>query len=385
MGFSLKKAVKNVGNSVGKFVGDAGKTIEHSVGQIGSGASEIGKGVVQGKWSKIEGGAKGIGSGYGKLYAGGSGGAATTSEQGITGVQDISKGILSGDGKKIKQGYGAYSQNSAAGVQGTIMAETIAGVTGGENLPSRTEIASAQQQQQQGQAAGGLPPTGLQQQLASLNSYYGQQGQAMGGQAMGAQLGQDQLGANGNIGGNSLDNMARNLAQRYGMPIGRGRLMDDQGNFLMMPDQVSQASGGALSTQDAAAKMNYISQAIARQQNEGQQKKAMAALQTGLGQVQSNARGSMSAMMSGYYQDIANLYSNQQYEAADFSYFIQKDQEDIAAAKQASEAKKQKKQGTVQAIAGIGITALGIYTGNAQITTTGLGMAAGGASNAGWF
>lgn len=254
--------------------------------------------------------------------------------------------------------------------------------------------AGAQQQQQ------GLPPTGLQQQLASLNSFYqGVQGARAPG-AMGGGIGFDprqqqfaqaQMGGGGEmpqspeIGSTSLDQMARNLATRYGMPIGRGRMVDEYGNFLMTPQQIADASGGQVTLGEAATQMNYISQAISRRQNEEQQQKGMAALQTGLGQVQSRGRGSMAAMMSGYYQDIADLYANQEYEAADFSFYVQKEQLDIQRELQRRAEKMAKKQARGQFIAGVGLTVAGIATGQYQLAAQGGAYVSGSAGSTGWF
>jgi hypothetical protein len=275
-------------------------------------------------------------------------------------------------------------------------------------VPPPTQPGQQQQQSNPGaqQQQQGLPPTGLQQQLASLNSYYSQvQNARMPGGPMGmgggggfgfnvrqsqfgaaqAQGDQGQLPQDMEIGSSSLDAMARNLAQRYGMPIGRGRLVDDQGNFLMTPQQIADASGGSVTLGEAATQMNYISQAIARQQNEQQQQKGISALQAGLGQVQSRGRGSLSSMMSGYYEGIADLYANQEYEAADFSYYIQKEQLDIQSELQRRAEKLMKKQARGQFVAGVGLTAAGIFTGNIALAGTGATMAGGSAGQTGWF
>lgn len=258
---------------------------------------------------------------------------------------------------------------------------------GGQQQPAP----GAQQQQQ------GLPPTALPQQLASLNSFYGAVGSSRGGfnprqqqfgmashLADGGELEQDHE-QDHEFGSTSLDAMARNLATRYGMPIGRGRLVDDQGNFLMTPQQIADASGGSVSLGEAAAQMNYIGQAIAKQQNEQQQQKGIAALQAGLGQVQSRGRGSLAGMMSGYYQDIADLYANQEYEAADFSYYVQKEQLDIQRELQSRAERLAKKQARGQFVAGLGITVASIFTGNVAGITAGASMAGGAAGSTGWF
>lgn len=264
--------------------------------------------------------------------------------------------------------------------------------------PENPPNPGAQQQTQ------GLPPTGLQQQLASLNSYYSNvqnarlpgQGPMGGGGNIGFNVRQSQFNAsqamegqgslpNDQFGSSSLDAMARNLAQRYGMPIGRGRLVDEYGNFLMTPQQMADASGGSVTLGEAATQMNYISQAISRRQNEEQQQKGISALQAGLGQVQSRGRGSLASMMSGYYQDIADMYANQEYEAADFSFYIQKEQLDIQAELQRRAEKLAKKQARTQFVAGVALTAAGVFTGNVAMAGAGVGMAGGSAGQTGWF
>jgi len=252
-------------------------------------------------------------------------------------------------------------------------------------------------------ASGGLPPTGLQQQLNSLNSYYTQVqnariASAQGGMnnigfdvrahqfgnaesmGMGAELEQD-----AEIGSTSLDAMARNLAQRYGMPVGRGRIVDEYGNFLMTPQQMADASGGSLTLGEAAAQMNYISSALTRRQNEDQQSKGMAALQAGLGQVQSRGRGSLAAMMSGYYQDIADLYANKEYEAADFSYYIEKEKLDIEAELRRRAEKKAKQQSRSGFVVGLAMTVASLYTGNVAGAAAGVSMVASSYEGTGWF
>lgn len=267
-----------------------------------------------------------------------------------------------------------------------------------QSAPMQPAPAAATQQMQ------GLPPTGLQQQLNSLNSYYNSvQGARMpgAGGGGGTQVGFDprqfqfmqaeqqgqgtELPEQQEIGGTSLDAMARNLAQRYGMPIGRGRLVDDYGNFLMTPQQIADASGGSVTLGEAAAQMNYISQALTRRQNEEQQQKGMAALQAGLGQVQSRGRGSLAGMMSGYYEGMADLYANQEYEAADFSFYIQKEQLDIERELQRRAEKAAKKAGTQNFVVGAALTVASLYTGNIAGVTAGAGMMYSGGSSAGWF
>lgn len=161
-----------------------------------------------------------------------------------------------------------------------------------------------------------LPPTGIDQQLTTIN--------ATAAAATGGQPTQPQpAGAAGAVGSTSIQQLARNLAQQYGLNVGRGDLVDEQGNFLQLPDQVGGEGGHGADMASAAAKMNYIREAIDAQMNREQQAKGVAAIQTGLGQVQQRGRGSLASLQTGLYQDLADLYSNQEYDRADFSYFIQ--------------------------------------------------------------
>lgn len=242
------------------------------------------------------------------------------------------------------------------------------------------------QQTQQPAAGGGLPPTGIQQQLTSLNQQYAAVRSASGGfdvrqQQFNQSQGMEQQGAlqrQQTGGATSLDALARSLAQNYGLAIGRGRMVDDQGNMLMTPDQLANASGGAESLGSAAVKLGYISQAIAKQQNEQQQQKGIASIQAGMGQVQSRGRGSLATMQSGFYQDLADLYANKEYESADFSYWVQKEQMDIQQDLMRRQEKIAKRQARAGMAMGIGMMFAGNYAGGAA-------MVAGNAGGTGWF
>jgi hypothetical protein len=218
-----------------------------------------------------------------------------------------------------------------------------------------------------------LPPTGVQQQVGTINAGQPPPGQVPPGVA------QPQPGG---VGTTSLGNLAQQLAQSYGLPIGKGGLVDEQGNFLMTPDQLAAASGGQETMGSAAAKMNYISQAITQEQNRRQQQKGIAAIQTGLGLVQERGRGSLAAMQSGFYQDLADLYSNQEYEAADYSYFIQKEQLDIQQSIARDLRKAAEKKSKFGGIGGaIGAIAGGL-TGIPGLSVAGAGL---GEAISGWF
>lgn len=132
----------------------------------------------------------------------------------------------------------------------------------------------------------------------------------------------------------------------------------------------------------AAAKMNYISQAIANQQNREQQTKAIAAVSQGYGLVQSRARCSLAAMQSPFLQDIADLYANQEHEAADFTFFIEEERMRIQQELSRRADKRAKKQARANTIVGIAGLVLAPFTGGAT-----LGLAAGltSAGETGWF
>ena len=193
----------------------------------------------------------------------------------------------------------------------------------------------------------GLPPTALSMQMQSMNDQYQQaqqQQQQQGGglQAMGAGMGGSPstidpngfggqggpLGA-GQYGRSSLNDMAERMAASYGLDFGRGSLIDADGNFLMTPDQLA-ANNPGMDLGDVAANMNRISQAVNDRRIDQQQNKATAALQTGMGQLQQRGRGSLAALQSGFFQSMAQNYTNPNLlpEQQDFSYWIQKGQLD---------------------------------------------------------
>ncbi len=232
--------------------------------------------------------------------------------------------------------------------------------TGGGTAPLGAPTPAGPPTPGQETPAQGLPPTGIDQQLETLNQTYQAVSQIPGigfdPNAQGAANNQTALpavlapGGQQPVGTTNVQQLSQQLAQQYGLAIGRGNLVDAQGNFLMTPQQLADASGDTLG--EAATKMNFIGQAISRQQNQAQQQKGIAAIQTGLGQVQQRGRGSLASLQTGLYQDLADLYSNQEYQAADFSYFIQKEQQDIAISLQRRAEKKAEKSSMLGNILG---------------------------------
>lgn len=200
----------------------------------------------------------------------------------------------------------------------------------------------------------GLPPTALSMQMQSLNDQYAQaQQQAQGGGGMTALGAEMQTGGplmidreggrglgEGQFARTSLSDMAERLARSYGLNFSRGSLVDPEGNFMMTPDQLATLQGpGGGDMGMIAADMNRIAQAINDRQVEMQQNKATAALQTGMGQIQQRGRGSLAAMQSNFYQQMAANYTDPNLlpEQADFSFWIQKAGFDEAAANREKE------------------------------------------------
>lgn len=258
------------------------------------------------------------------------------------------------------------------------------------------QISSAPQTQ-------GLPPTGLQQQLASLRQGYQQARTAsipgLGGVGVDVNAGaggrQQELrrpmaagvepGMQRPAGSTSLNELARKLATSYGLAIGRDQLVDDQGNFLVTPDQLVAGSGGQETLGTAATKLNYISSAIQRQQTEQSSRKAEAALQAGLGLTSQRRAGSMIEQQQQFYAGLADLYSNQDFEAADFSYFIQKERMDMEMEMMRKAEKLQKKKARAGFLGGIATGVFGILSGNVALGAQGFGTALGSSAETGWF
>jgi hypothetical protein len=114
--------------------------------------------------------------------------------------------------------------------------------------------------------------------------------------------------------------------------------VDAQGNFMKTPDQLASlqagSQGGDVGMGDVAAKMNYVAQAINDRRVEMEKNKAIASLQAGLGLVQSRGRGSLAALQSGFFQNMAQVYTDPNLlpEQQDFSSWIQREQLAEAAA-----------------------------------------------------
>jgi len=252
-----------------------------------------------------------------------------------------------------------------------------------------------------------LPPTGLQQQAQQGTMQMGMTGQQPGAPPGQRNAGIKQVGAGQPqglpqapasqmtgapqspglpMGQTSLSSLAKTLAQSYGLPLGRQELVDEQGNITATPDQIVAQSGGKETLGSAAAKLNYISSAIAQQQNQRQAQKAESALQAGLGQVRSRGRGSAAAMQSGMYQQLSQLYDNQEYEAADFSYFIMKEQMDFQR-DMMRRAEKLKKKGALGGLIGgvIGGALGSVVPGIGTAIGAGLGSQLGGAAGGAGF
>jgi hypothetical protein len=187
-------------------------------------------------------------------------------------------------------------------------------------------------------------------QLESLNQQYeqAQQNQLMGASLGGPLFMEPMEGAPGasapgavdatQFGRSSLQDLAEKMAQSYGLQFGRGSLVDAQGNFMKTPDQLASlqagSQGGDVGMGDVAAKMNYVAQAINDRRVEMEKNKAIASLQAGLGLVQSRGRGSLAALQSGFFQNMAQVYTDPNLlpEQQDFSYWIQRQQLEEAAA-----------------------------------------------------
>lgn len=198
-----------------------------------------------------------------------------------------------------------------------------------------TQLAqNAQQAGQPNQAIAPLPPTGIQQQVASVNQPPQQSG-SIANRAVGnlQQQQQQQQGTGqpqqalqvGGFGSTNLNQLAKSLFQQYGLGVGRGSLVDQMGNIVASPKDMAKQTG--MPVMDVVQKMSYISQSISDYQNRQAQQKGTSALQAGLGQVRSRGRGSLATLQSGFYQQMAATYTdaNLLSQAQDFSPYVQEE------------------------------------------------------------
>lgn len=261
--------------------------------------------------------------------------------------------------------------------------------TGMRSSPLSSAAGQAQQNTQQAgrQMYGAtLPPTGLEQQLSKLKTgYQNIQGLANIGfdpeqwQFQQAQAGQTQLQGQSTQGATSLQAYANNLAKNYGLNVS-GNLFDENGVPLMTPEQLANASGGTETLGTASAKMQYIADAISRKQTEEAQQHAQESLQAGVGLVQSRARGSLAAMQSGFYQQMASQYANQEYEAADFNFWIQLEKQRLEEELRRKEIAYRKRKATGQIVTGSLYAIGGIATGNVALAGYGIAQITEGAN-----
>lgn len=218
----------------------------------------------------------------------------------------------------------------------------------------------------------------MQSQQAGAAQGVNAQGQQFAMATQGGSGGQP-LPSPGTQGTNSLQQMANKLASQYGLQVGRGNLFDESGNPMQTPEQLAMASGGAETMGTAAAKMQYIADAIAKQQTMDAQDKGIETLQAGIGLVQSRARGSAAALQSGLYSQMASQYANQEYESADFGYYIQREQQLIEQELQRKARKQAKKNAIGGVVAGVIGLAAAPMTGGMSlgIAAQGLGQIGG--------
>lgn len=229
--------------------------------------------------------------------------------------------------------------------------------------PGKMTLPQMQQQQQ----AKGLQQTGLAAQVGSI----AQNNQGLSG--INAQT--PATGApRANVvrpGQTNLNDIAENLGRNYGISLGATPLVDEAGNFNRMPTTGQEAVG-----------FQFISQAIADEQNRREQQKAQGAIQEGLGQVQKRGRGSLATLQSTGYESMAQMYASNQHKAADFSYFVQKEQLDKAEELVRRNEAAAKKSGRHAMIGGIIGGVIGAYFGGPMGAAAGyqVGSAVGGGS-----
>lgn len=168
----------------------------------------------------------------------------------------------------------------------------------------------------------------------------------------------------GPMGQTSLQQLAQRLAQSYGLSLGRESLVDAEGNFNYNPEQLAEASGGQDTMGEAAAKMNYISAAIARRQQGDALKKSEAAMQAGLGLASQRRPGSMIEQQAQFYKGLSDLYQNQQYTAMDFSYYIQREHDLLQQQIYQNIQRQQTKNARANFWANVGLTVVNVVTQN---------------------
>lgn len=197
--------------------------------------------------------------------------------------------------------------------------------------------------------AQSMQTASMQSSVSGFNSAIGgleqQYGIQTGRAAPGAQMAQPTQPQGSTMGSGSLNNMAQQLARSYGLPMGSsGQMVDPYGNITYQPQ-----------SEEEMVKLQMISDAIYNKQIQDSHAKGVAAQQAGMGLVRDRGRGSLALMQSGMYENLANMYANQEFQQADYTLMIQQSQlrrREALEERARREAKKSRKWGAIGSLVG---------------------------------
>lgn len=336
MGFSLKKLGKEFSRPFKKAGREVGRVLEKDIGI--KGAQKAGE-KVGGFYGDLVGG-KTLASTYDKIGQG--------AESLVSGLAGEKLGGMVGGAISSPYNMGETYQDKAL-----LEAEAAAaGGGGGIGAPLGP-----------GAGGGGLTTGGLMQAQAQMAS--AQQGLDQQGGAGTVSIGQPQ----GSPSGTKLQQIAQQMADNYGLQTGGKPIVDASGNMNYMPQNA-----------DQAVAMQAISQAVANEQTRAAQNRAVAAIQAGFGQFSKRGPGSLMVLQSGLYENLANMYANEEYHAADFGYFIEKEAQERQAALLRQQKKEADRKGNLSGILGVAGAVVGFKFGGLAGAQAGyqIGTGAGG-------
>lgn len=246
-----------------------------------------------------------------------------------------------------------------------------------------------------------MPGTGVQQQMQAVNQYYdvirgshmgfdpqtyGNNRESTGGvrpELANMAPGTEERGVT--AGGNNIQGIANRLAQSYGLAVGRGQIVDERGNFLITPEQLAGASGGAETAATAAVKMQQMATALYNEQRRESQKRAQASAGAAAALAGQRGPGSLLQQQSGALQNLSQVYQAEDYEMYDFSGSIAVEQMNIAQELFKRQEKWMKKKARGQFVGGIIQTLVGAAAGDVSSVGQGLATSSSAAGQTGWF
>jgi hypothetical protein len=109
----------------------------------------------------------------------------------------------------------------------------------------------------------------------------------------------------------NMSEYANKLAKAYGLDVGGEPIVDERGNITRTPKN-----------EQEAMQLSRLATAVSNEMNRHYEAKAMGTLQMQAGLTRSRAPGSLAALQSGAYSQMASIYANTDISAGNFDQYV---------------------------------------------------------------